>query len=102
MGTWRHQKLYANFMRQNRSINQWEKSHAAACGGGRMSQLNRIVHSDTAITTYWHCPACSHSALQHLKEIMPNVSIAWCEQHVPYAPGPMAKFLDGMRKAGLE
>jgi hypothetical protein len=41
-------------------------------------------------------------ALQHLKELMPNVSIAWCEQHVPYMPGPMAKFLEGMRKAGLE
>jgi tetratricopeptide (TPR) repeat protein len=41
-------------------------------------------------------------ALQHLKELMPNVSIAWCEQHVPYAPDPMAKFLEGMRKAGLE
>jgi adenylate cyclase len=41
-------------------------------------------------------------ALQHLKELMPNISVAWCEQHVPYTPGPMAKFLDGMRKAGLE
>jgi Flp pilus assembly protein TadD len=41
-------------------------------------------------------------ALQHLRELMPNVSIAWCEQHVPYTPGPMAKFLEGMRKAGLE
>ena len=41
-------------------------------------------------------------ALQHLRELMPNISIAWCEQHVPYSPGPMAKFLDGLRKAGLE
>jgi adenylate cyclase len=41
-------------------------------------------------------------ALQHLRELMPNISIAWCEQHVPYTPGPMAKFLDGLRKAGLE
>jgi TolB-like protein/Flp pilus assembly protein TadD len=41
-------------------------------------------------------------ALQHLRELMPNISIAWCEQHVPYLPGPMEKFLDGMRKAGLE
>ena len=41
-------------------------------------------------------------ALQHLRELMPNISIAWCEQHVPYLPGPMAKFLDGLRKAGLE
>jgi TolB-like protein/class 3 adenylate cyclase/Flp pilus assembly protein TadD len=41
-------------------------------------------------------------ALQHLRELMPNISIAWCEQHVPYTPSPMAKFLDGLRKAGLE
>ena len=41
-------------------------------------------------------------ALQHLRELMPNISIAWCEQHVPYSPGPMVKFLDGLRKAGLE
>ena len=41
-------------------------------------------------------------ALQHLRELQPNISIAWCEQYVPYPPGPMAKFLDGLRKAGLE
>jgi hypothetical protein len=34
--------------------------------------------------------------------LQPNISIAWCEQYVPYPPGPMAKFLDGLRKAGLE
>jgi tetratricopeptide (TPR) repeat protein len=44
----------------------------------------------------------AHMALQHLRELMPNISIAWCEQHVPYAPGPMVKFLAGLRKAGLE
>ena len=42
------------------------------------------------------------TALQYLRELMPNISIVWCEQHVPYQPGPMAKFLEGMRKAGLE
>jgi TolB-like protein/class 3 adenylate cyclase/Flp pilus assembly protein TadD len=41
-------------------------------------------------------------ALQHLRELQPNISVAWCEQYVPYPPGPMAKFLDGLRKAGLE
>jgi adenylate cyclase len=41
-------------------------------------------------------------ALQHLRELQPNISIAWCEQYVPYTPGPMSKFLDSMRKAGLE
>jgi adenylate cyclase len=44
----------------------------------------------------------ARTALQDLREWMPNISIAWCEQHVPYMPAPMAKFLDGMRKAGLE
>jgi class 3 adenylate cyclase len=29
-------------------------------------------------------------------------SIAWIERNIPYTPGPMAKFLDGMRKAGLQ
>jgi TolB-like protein/Flp pilus assembly protein TadD len=41
-------------------------------------------------------------ALQHLRELQPNISIAWCEEHVPYTPGPMAKFLEGMRMAGLD
>jgi hypothetical protein len=41
-------------------------------------------------------------ALQRLRELQPDISIAWCEQYVPYTPGPMAKFLEGMRKAGLE
>jgi adenylate cyclase len=41
-------------------------------------------------------------ALAHMKETNPNLSIAWIEQNVPYTPGAMAKFLDGMRKAGLQ
>jgi adenylate cyclase len=41
-------------------------------------------------------------ALQRLRELQPNISIAWCEQYIGYTPGPMAKFLEGMRKAGLE
>jgi TolB-like protein len=40
-------------------------------------------------------------ALAHMKETNPDLSIAWIEQNVPYTPGAMAKFLDGMRKAGL-
>jgi TolB-like protein/Flp pilus assembly protein TadD len=44
----------------------------------------------------------ARTVLQHLKELQPNISIAWCEQHVPYPPGQMAKFLEGLRKAGLE
>jgi adenylate cyclase len=41
-------------------------------------------------------------ALARLKESHPDLSVSWIEQNVPYAPGPMASFLDGMRKAGLQ
>jgi len=41
-------------------------------------------------------------ALARMKETNPGLSIAWIEQNVPYTPDAMAKFLDGMRKAGLQ
>lgn len=44
----------------------------------------------------------ARGALARLKELHPDLSIAWIERCVPYTPGPMAKFLAGMRKAGLE
>jgi len=44
----------------------------------------------------------AREALAHLKELHPDLSIAWIERCVPYTPGPMAKFLEGMRKAGLQ
>jgi len=44
----------------------------------------------------------TQAAMVRLREIQPNVSIAWIEQHVPYTPRAMPHFLDGMRKAGLE
>jgi tetratricopeptide (TPR) repeat protein len=44
----------------------------------------------------------AHAALARMKEIHPDLSIAWIKQNVPYTPAPMAKFLEGMRKAGLE
>jgi TolB-like protein/Tfp pilus assembly protein PilF len=44
----------------------------------------------------------ARAALARLKELQPENSIAWIERNIPYTPGPMAKFLDGMRKAGLE
>ena len=44
----------------------------------------------------------ARAALARLQEMHPDNSIAWIEQHVPYTPGPMAKFLEGMRKAGLQ
>ena len=43
----------------------------------------------------------AHTALQRLKELQPNVSIAWCEENVPYTADQMPKFLEGLRKAGL-
>jgi adenylate cyclase len=44
----------------------------------------------------------ARAALDRLKELQPDISIAWIEQNTPYTPGPMAKFLDGIRKAGLQ
>ena len=44
----------------------------------------------------------AREALQRLRELQPNISIAWIEQNVPYTPDQMAKFLEGMRKAGLQ
>jgi len=43
----------------------------------------------------------ARSALARLQELHPENSIAWIERNVPYTPGPMAKFLEGFRKAGL-
>ena len=42
------------------------------------------------------------AAMAKLREVQPNISIAWIEQHVPYTARAMPHFLDGMRKAGLE
>ena len=44
----------------------------------------------------------AHAALARVKELQPDLSITWIEQNVPYTRGPMAKFIEGMRKAGLE
>jgi adenylate cyclase len=44
----------------------------------------------------------AREALAGLKEVHPDLSIAWIESNVPYTAAPMAKFVDGMRKAGLE
>ena len=43
----------------------------------------------------------ARAALARMKETHPDLSIAWIEQNVPYTPAAMAKFLEGMRKAGL-
>lgn len=44
----------------------------------------------------------ARAALARLTKLQPNISIAWFERHIPYTPGPMARFLEGMRKAGLQ
>jgi len=44
----------------------------------------------------------ARAALDRLKELQPDISIEWIAQNVPYTSGPMEKFLEGMRKAGLE
>ena len=44
----------------------------------------------------------ARTELDQLKELHPDISIAWIEKHVPYTASPMAKFLEGMRKAGLQ
>jgi TolB-like protein/class 3 adenylate cyclase/Flp pilus assembly protein TadD len=44
----------------------------------------------------------AREALARLKELFPEMTVSWIEQYVPYTAGPMAKFLEGMRKAGLQ
>jgi tetratricopeptide (TPR) repeat protein len=44
----------------------------------------------------------ARAALAQLQGLHPENSIAWIERNVPYTPGPMAKFLEGFRKAGLQ
>jgi hypothetical protein len=42
------------------------------------------------------------TAFAHLKESLPDLSIAWVEENAPYTAGPMAKFVEGLRKADLK
>jgi TolB-like protein/Flp pilus assembly protein TadD len=41
------------------------------------------------------------AVLSMLRQMQPNLSIAWIRQWVPYTAGPMEHFLAGLRKAGL-
>ena len=43
----------------------------------------------------------ARAALSTLRQLQPDISIAWIRQSVPYTSGPMEHFLEGMRKAGL-
>ena len=42
------------------------------------------------------------AALATLRKLQPTISIAWIQQWVPYTERVMLRFLEGMRKAGLE
>lgn len=42
------------------------------------------------------------AALSVLRQVQPEISLAWIKEAVPYTAGPMEKFLEGMRRAGLE
>ena len=44
----------------------------------------------------------ARAALAQMKTTHPELSLAWIQQNVPYTPAPMAKFLEGMAKAGLQ
>jgi TolB-like protein/class 3 adenylate cyclase len=44
----------------------------------------------------------ARTVLSQLRQLHPSVSIAWIERNVPYTSGPMSKFLEGLRKAGLQ
>jgi TolB-like protein/class 3 adenylate cyclase len=44
----------------------------------------------------------ARAALAKVKESHPDLSIAWIERNVPYTSAPMVKFIEGMRKAGLQ
>jgi len=40
--------------------------------------------------------------LARLKQLQPDTSLTSIQKHVPYQPGPMAHFIEGLQKAGLE
>ncbi|MBI2750162.1 MAG: tetratricopeptide repeat protein [Burkholderiales bacterium] len=42
------------------------------------------------------------TVLARLKQLQPDASLASIRKHVPYQPGPMACFIEGLQKAGLE
>jgi hypothetical protein len=42
------------------------------------------------------------AAMARVRELQPDINIAWLEEHVPYTPRATAHYLDGMRKAGVK
>ena len=43
----------------------------------------------------------SKAAMRTVRQLQPDLSIAWIKEWVPYTSGPMTHFLEGMWKAGL-
>src|SRR5260221_4937664 len=41
------------------------------------------------------------TAMSRLRQLHPEISIAWIQESVPYTREPMTQFLEGLRKAGL-
>jgi len=64
----------------------WPPGHRIYC-----ASLAQAGHLDEA-----------RAVLNRLKELQPDISIAWIEQNMPYTAGPMSRFAEGMRKAGLQ
>jgi TolB-like protein/class 3 adenylate cyclase/tetratricopeptide (TPR) repeat protein len=44
----------------------------------------------------------ARATLERLKQLQPNVSLAWVNENLPLTSQAMKKYLDGFRKAGLE
>ena len=44
----------------------------------------------------------AHTSLARLRELQPEISLAWAERMIPYTPAQMPHFLEGLRKAGLQ
>jgi TolB-like protein/class 3 adenylate cyclase len=44
----------------------------------------------------------ARAAMSTLRQLHPTMTIAWIKESVPYTTEPMARFLEGLRKAGLE
>ena len=42
------------------------------------------------------------AVLDTLRKLQPDISIAGLKQSLPYTTGPMQRFLEGLRKAGLQ
>jgi hypothetical protein len=44
----------------------------------------------------------TRATLGRLKQLQPDVSLAWVNENLPLGPDAMKHYLDGLRKAGLE